>query len=299
MGRVDGQGRLRHRRRPAARAAATPIRLAAGGRRHHRGRPVRAGRHRPVPDGHAGGPGRDGQGGRGAGPADRRHPGRRTRPGGAQGRLDDGVAQLGGVDIVLGQRRHRRRWARQIEDRIAAWQDVVDVNLTGVWNTVEAAVPRLVEQGRGGAIVLTSSTAGLKGIGGDSGGGLGYTASKHGVVGLMRAFATNLAQHNIRVNIGAPDRREHADGRQRGDAAVPASRTRRWPARMDEPAAGRSWSSRVDISNAILWLVSDEARYVTGVTLPIDAGSSSSRRWSAVGRVDEVRLQRRDRLPIT
>jgi SDR family mycofactocin-dependent oxidoreductase len=116
-----------------------------------------------------------------------------------QAALDEGVAQLGGVDIVLANAGIAPMGVEN-EDRVASWQDVVDVNLTGVWNTVEVAVPRLVEQGRGGAIVLTSSTAGLKGIGGDSGGGLGYTASKHGVVGLMRAYATNLLQHNIRVN---------------------------------------------------------------------------------------------------
>jgi NAD(P)-dependent dehydrogenase (short-subunit alcohol dehydrogenase family) len=156
------------------------------------------------------------------------------------------------------------------EDRVAAFRDVVDVNLVGVWNTVEVAVPRLVEQGRGGAIVLTSSTAGLKGIGGDSGGGLGYTASKHGVVGLMRAFATNLAKHNIRVNSVHPTGvntpmvvNEVMERFLQENASVAGAMENLLPVQLVEP---------VDISNAILWLVSDEARYVTGVTLPVDAG---------------------------
>jgi len=114
----------------------------------------------------------------------------------------DGVAQLGRLDIVLANAGIAPMGAE--EDPTVAWQDVIDVNLTGVWNTVRAAAPVLVEQGEGGAIVLTSSTAGLKGIGGESGGGQGYTAAKHGVVGLMRTFANTLAQHRIRVNTVHP-----------------------------------------------------------------------------------------------
>ena len=84
------------------------------------------------------------------------------------------------------------------------WDDVIDVNLTGVYNTVRAALPSMIEVVAGGAIVLISSTAGLVGVGGNSPGMLAYTASKHGVVGLTRAWANYLAQHNIRVNSVAP-----------------------------------------------------------------------------------------------
>ncbi len=84
------------------------------------------------------------------------------------------------------------------------WQDVIDVNLTGVYNTVEVAIPSMIERGQGGAIVLTSSTAGLTGIGGGQPGGLGYTAAKHGVVGLMRSYANVLAKDSIRVNTVHP-----------------------------------------------------------------------------------------------
>jgi SDR family mycofactocin-dependent oxidoreductase len=182
--------------------------------------------------------------------------------------FDEGVAQLGGVDIVLANAGIAPMGSDN-EDRVAAFRDVVDVNLTGVWNTVEVAVPTLVEQGRGGAIVLTSSTAGLKGIGGESGGGLGYTAAKHGVVGLMRGFAVNLAKHNIRVNsvhptgVDTPMIVNEVMERFLAQSDMAGALTNLLPVDIVEP---------VDISNAILWLVSDEARYVTGVTLPVDAG---------------------------
>jgi NAD(P)-dependent dehydrogenase (short-subunit alcohol dehydrogenase family) len=81
-----------------------------------------------------------------------------------------------------------------------SWRDVIDVNLTGVFNAVETAIASMIERGQGGAIVLVSSTAGINGIGGPTRGGLGYTASKHGVVGLMRSYANILGPHRIRVN---------------------------------------------------------------------------------------------------
>ncbi len=185
-----------------------------------------------------------------------------------QAAFDEGVAQLGGVDIVLANAGIAPMGADD-QDRVAAFRDVVDVNLTGVWNTVEVAVPTLVEQGRGGAIVLTSSTAGLKGIGGESGGGLGYTAAKHGVVGLMRGFAVNLAKHNVRVNsvhptgVDTPMIVNEFMERFLSQSDMAGALTNLLPVDIIEP---------VDISNAILFLVSDEGRYVTGVTLPVDAG---------------------------
>lgn len=180
----------------------------------------------------------------------------------------DGVAQLGRLDIVLANA-GIAPMGRE-DDAAQAWQDVIDVNLTGVWNTVRAAVPVLVEQGQGGAIVLTSSTAGLKGIGGDSGGGQGYTASKHGVVGLMRSFANQLGPHGIRVNTVHPTGvntpmvvNEFMQAWLAEDPSIAGAMTNLLPVEVLEA---------VDISNAIVWLVSDDARYVTGVTLPVDAG---------------------------
>ena len=181
--------------------------------------------------------------------------------------FDSGVAELGPVDIVVANAGIASIGQNELRQ---AWQDVIDVNLTGVFNTVEAAVPSMVERGAGGSIVLTSSTAGLTGIGGTTRGGLAYTASKHGVVGLMRNYATNLAQHSIRVNTvhptGVGTKMVLNDAMAEFLRLEPQRQnglTNPMPVELLEP---------VDISNAIVWLASDEARYVTGVTLPVDAG---------------------------
>jgi NAD(P)-dependent dehydrogenase (short-subunit alcohol dehydrogenase family) len=156
------------------------------------------------------------------------------------------------------------------EELHRAWQDVIDVNLTGVFNTVEIAIPSMIKRGAGGAIVLTSSTAGITGIGGPSRGGLGYTASKHGVVGLMRSYANSLAPHRIRVNTVHPT-----------GVNTPMVVNDIMQAWLDaDPSAGEAMANAlpvgmiepVDVSNAIVWLVSDDARYITGVALPVDAG---------------------------
>ena len=186
--------------------------------------------------------------------------------------FDAGVAELGPVDIVLA---NAGIAPMSLHETNGAWQDVIDVNLTGVFNTVEIAIPSMIERGQGGAIVLTSSTAGINGIGGSTGGGLGYTAAKHGVVGLMRSYANNLAQYSIRVNtvhptgVNTPMIVNEAMQEwlsQAGDAAN--ALTNALPVPMVEP---------IDISNAIAWLVSDDARYVTGVTLPVDAGFTNKK----------------------
>jgi SDR family mycofactocin-dependent oxidoreductase len=176
-----------------------------------------------------------------------------------------GTAEIGPVDIVLANAGIAPVSLNPVDE---AWQDVIDVNLTGVYNTVQVAIPSMIERGAGGAIVLTSSTAGLSGFTGDSPGGLGYTASKHGVVGLMRSWANTLAPHNIRVNSVHPTGVNtpmivNETMAQLLAAAPPDTMTNALPVALVEP---------VDISNAILFLVSDDGRYVTGVTLPVDAG---------------------------
>ena len=145
----------------------------------------------------------------------------------------------------------------------AQWRDMIDTNLTGVWQSCKAVIPHMIAGGRGGSIVITSSTAGLKGFAGTG----HYVAAKHGVVGLMRTLAIELAPHNIRVNtvhptgVNTPMVVNDAIAQMLGDN--PSAIANLLPVEMLEP---------VDISNAILWLVSDDARYVTGVTLPVDAG---------------------------
>jgi SDR family mycofactocin-dependent oxidoreductase len=179
----------------------------------------------------------------------------------------DGVGQLGRLDIVLANAGIAPMGAD--DDPVRAWQDVIDVNLTGVWNTVRAAAPVLVEQGDGGAVVLTSSVAGLRGMGGGNSGGEGYTAAKHGVVGLMRSFAVELAQHRIRVNsvhptgVDTPMVVNEFVQQLLAESPALAGMTNLLPVQLIEA---------VDVSNAIVFLVSDDGRYVTGVALPVDAG---------------------------
>lgn len=183
----------------------------------------------------------------------------------------EGVTQLGGIDIVCANAGIAAIGGDTEPDPHAAFADLIAVNLTGVWNTVHAAAPLMIAQGRGGAIVLTSSTQGLTGRGGDGTGAMtGYCASKHGVVGLMRTFAHWLAPHDIRVNTVHPT---GVDTPMVNNEAVQKLIT-------DNPGIGDALANLMavpliearDISNAIAFLVSDAGRYITGVTLPVDAG---------------------------
>lgn len=183
--------------------------------------------------------------------------------------VQKGVAELGPIDIILANAGIAPQGGDGDEDQ--TFRDVVETNLFGVFNTVEVAVPSMIEKGEGGAIVLTSSTQGLSGAGGDgSGATSGYTAAKHGVVGLMRSFANWLAPHSIRVNTVHPTGVNTPmivnDAMQKylnSNPEVANAMQNLLPVDMVQPR---------DISNAIAWLVSDDARYVTGVTLPVDAG---------------------------
>ncbi|HEY6499476.1 MAG TPA: mycofactocin-coupled SDR family oxidoreductase [Streptosporangiaceae bacterium] len=189
--------------------------------------------------------------------------------------LDDGVAQLGHLDIVSANAGIFSFGSLEELDE-THWQDMIDVNLTGVWHAAKAAIPHLRAAG-GGSMILTSSTAGLMAIP-----HIGhYTAAKHGVVGLMRTLALELAPDMIRVNSVHPtsvdtDMIQNSATYELFGADLPVDqRTREvLGSRFQElNALPIPWVEPVDISNAVLWLASDESRYVTGVTLPIDAGS--------------------------
>jgi SDR family mycofactocin-dependent oxidoreductase len=188
--------------------------------------------------------------------------------------VDDGVRQLGGVDVVLA---NAGIGIMKPDDDRRAFRDQLDVNLVGVWNTVHAAAPLMIEQGRGGAIVLTSSAFGLTGRGGDgSGGSDGYVASKHGVVGLMRTFATWLGPHGIRVNCVNPT---GVATRMVLNPAVEAlfgggDDPQPEPKPVDDVANlfDVPLVQVEDVTAAVAFLASDEARYITGVALPVDAG---------------------------
>jgi SDR family mycofactocin-dependent oxidoreductase len=184
--------------------------------------------------------------------------------------LQDAVSQLGRLDIVVANAGISPMVADPVDDGLQAWRDVIDVNLTGVYNTIHTVVPALIETG-GGSVVITSSTAGIKGsLTMGTIGGYGYTAAKHGVVGLMKAFAFDLAQHGIRVNAVHPTgvntdmvNNEAVGALLQSRPELGASLVNLLPVAVVES---------IDISNAIAWLVSDLARYVTGVSLPVDAG---------------------------
>ncbi|MGZ4514644.1 MAG: mycofactocin-coupled SDR family oxidoreductase [Mycobacterium sp.] len=181
-----------------------------------------------------------------------------------------GIDALGDVDIVIAN-----AGVVAIGDPEARAQPVfdaiVDTNLKGVWHTLLAAVPSIIRKGRGGSVVLVSSSRGLTGRGGDgSAAMLAYAASKHGVVGLMRSAANAYAPHKIRVNSVHPS-----------GVATPMIINDFVVTRMLEnpnPAVSQNLLPDVplvepqDVTEAVLWLVSPRSRYVTGVTIPVDAG---------------------------
>jgi len=186
----------------------------------------------------------------------------------------DGLAEFGRLDIVIANAGVIRLGPDG--DRRQTFRDIIDVNLIGVWNTVEAVIPALVDGGRGGSIVLTSSVNGFKAY---TSLHLGhYVASKHGVVGLMRAFAVELGQHMIRVNSVHPTfvntpmvLNEGLYKLVRPDLENPGPDDLA-PFCQTFHTLPIPWVEAEDISNAVLFLASDESRYITGVTLPIDAG---------------------------
>ncbi|NTY61791.1 mycofactocin-coupled SDR family oxidoreductase [Mycolicibacterium sphagni] len=189
--------------------------------------------------------------------------------------VDGGVEQLGRLDIIVANAGIGN--GGQTLDHVSEsdWADMIDVNLSGVWKSVKAAVPHLISAGRGGSIILTSSVGGLKAYAHTG----HYIAAKHGVVGLMRTFAVELGHHSIRVNSVHPTNvntplfmnegtmrlfRPDLENPGPDDMAVVAQMMHVLPI---------GWVEPVDISNAVLFLASDEARYVTGLTMTVDGGS--------------------------
>jgi SDR family mycofactocin-dependent oxidoreductase len=182
--------------------------------------------------------------------------------------LQAGLDEFGRLDIVVAN-----AGIAPMQSGDDGWRDVIDVNLTGVYNTIKAAIPTMVKQGTGGSIVLISSSAGLAGVGSPDAGSVGYAAAKHGVVGLMRVYANLLAKQSIRVNSIHPSGVD--------TPMINNEFTRRWLADLvaqsdSPPDMGNALPVDLlqpdDIANAVAWLVSDQARYITGVALPVDAG---------------------------
>jgi (+)-trans-carveol dehydrogenase len=188
--------------------------------------------------------------------------------------VDAGVAEFGKLDVVVanaGILTFANGWELTEE----AWDQVIDINLKGTWQTLKAATPHLIAGGRGGSIVLTSSNAGIKGLYNMA----HYSASKHGVEGLMKVFAVELAEHFIRVNTICPTAVDTHMIQNKGMYQA-------FRPELDDPDVEDCkqglidinllpipWIEPVDVSNAVLYLASDESRYVTGLSMAVDAGS--------------------------
>ena len=181
--------------------------------------------------------------------------------------VDEGVAQFGRLDIVCA---NAGICTVQSWDEVTpqVWQDTLDTNLTGVWNTMVVAAPHLIANG-GGSIICTSSTAGIKGLPFLA----PYVAAKHGVVGIARSLANELARHKIRVNTIHPTGVDTPMGTGLGgleslitkDPNLGSIFVNTLPVEITQPR---------DISNAVLFLASDEAQYITGLELTVDAGNT-------------------------
>jgi len=186
---------------------------------------------------------------------------------------DAGFQAFGKIDIVAanaGIANYAKAWDMTEEQ----WDLVMDVNVKGVWHTCKAVLPRMISAGNGGSIVITGSTTSERGLIGLS----HYAASKHGVLGFARSLANELGEHMIRVNL------VHPSAVNTPLMNRPAVYKRMLP-HMENPtredyeraSAARhilpvGWVDPIDISHAVLWLASDESRYVTGVAIPVDAG---------------------------
>jgi SDR family mycofactocin-dependent oxidoreductase len=188
----------------------------------------------------------------------------------------EAMAEFGRIDVVVANAGYASM-NPLLEVTEQQWDDTIGTLLTGVWKTVRAAVPQMVERGEGGSVILISSAAGLAGYA-----NIGhYTAAKHGVVGLMRALSVEMAPHMIRVNsvhpttvdtpmVQNPATYELFTGR------ADITREEAMSAFMPVNALPVPWVEPRDISNAVLYLASDEARYVTGTTMQVDAGANNA-----------------------
>jgi (+)-trans-carveol dehydrogenase len=192
-----------------------------------------------------------------------------------QAAAEAGLSELGKIDIVCANA-GIGSWAVAWEMTEQQWKDMIDINLTGVFNAVRAALPSMVERGEGGSVVLTSSTAGLRAYANTA----HYTAAKHGVIGLMKVLAQEAGPHRIRVNAVCPTTvrtplvindstfelfAPHLENPTEDDVREPFESLNILP--------GVAWIEPGDVSDAVLFLCSDAAKYITGVALPIDAGN--------------------------
>ena len=192
-----------------------------------------------------------------------------------QAAFDAGVAELGPVHTVLANA-GIVSFAPTWELTAQHWQDMIDINLTGVFHTAKVAIPGMIEHGAGGCLLFTSSIGGFKGMQ-----TIGhYVAAKHGIVGLMRTLANELGPHGIRVNTIHPTNVDTPMIQHEGamglfvPEGVEPTRENAMPGYRSLNAMPVPWAEVGDVSNAVAFLASDEARYITGATFPVDAGAN-------------------------
>jgi SDR family mycofactocin-dependent oxidoreductase len=186
----------------------------------------------------------------------------------------EAVAELGHIDIVCANA-GIASWGRAWELSDEVWQEMIDVNLTGVWKTAKAVIPHMLAHGQGGSVIITSSAAGLAAIPNIA----HYTTAKHGLVGLTRVLAAELAPYGIRVNSVHPTTVDTPMVDNTGfrrlclpDVEDPSEEQLKDVMKAMN-ALPIPWVETTDVSNAVLFLASEESRYVTGIQLPVDAGA--------------------------
>lgn len=189
--------------------------------------------------------------------------------------VDSGVEQLGRLDIIVANAGIGNGGQTLDKTSETDWDAMIDINLAGVWKTVKAGVPHILAGGNGGSIILTSSVGGLKAYPHTG----HYVAAKHGVIGLMRTFAVELGAQNIRVNSVCPTNVNTPLFMNEGTMKLFRPDLEN-PGPDDMKVVGQmmhtlpiGWVEPEDVANAVLFLASDEARYITGVALPVDGGS--------------------------
>lgn len=188
---------------------------------------------------------------------------------GQEALVREGVAELGRLDVVVANA-GIVTWGRFWEMSPQRWQDMIDINLTGAYNTMRAAAPIMIAAGNGGSIIATSSVAGIKSLPGQA----HYTAAKAGLVGLVKSAAIELAPYRIRVNSVHPWGVRTAMGEPGPEALKVMADNPSYGAAMGQILFDPSISEPEDIANAVLFLASEESRTVTGTQLTVDHGAT-------------------------
>jgi len=192
--------------------------------------------------------------------------------------VDEGIAEFGRLDVVVANA-GIASYRPALELSELDWDEMISVNLSGVWRTIRASVPHVKAHGEGGSVIITSSTSGLRGIPNAA----HYAAAKHGLVGLMKVLALELGRDRIRVNTIHPTTVDTpmVQNQETLELFLPGQQD------QSQEAFARvakrlnvlpvPWIQADDVSDLVVFLASDEAKYITGSALPVDAGMIS--RW--------------------